>query len=183
MSLKYTLLGFLTYGPLTGYDLKKHINNSTKFFWDAKLSQIYPTLKKIENDGLAVSEVMPQNGKPDKKIYIITDKGRAALLAWLGDFPKEITATKDSELPRSFFAGSLEKENILTHLRHHMALRQAQLHKYQTETKDYIKQVIIDTGLEREAIMWELTRRFGEQYEQMYITWLEDAIQLIEDEM
>ena len=69
MSLKHTLLGFLNYAPMTGYDLKKHIDNSTQFFWHAKLGQIYPTLKRLDEDGLTESEIMPQEGKPDKKFY------------------------------------------------------------------------------------------------------------------
>ena len=183
MSLKYTLLGFLNYGPMTGYDLKKHIDNSTQFFWHARLSQIYPTLKRLEEDEWAETTVVPQEGKPDKKYYTITDKGRTALREWLEEFPNRIAPNKEPELLRFFFAGSLEKESILTHLHHQLALRRAQLHKYRTETADYIKDTIADTGLEREGFMWELTRQFGEQYEHMYITWLEQAIQTTEDKL
>ena len=183
MSLKHTLLGFLNYGPMTGYDLKKHIDNSTQFFWHARLSQIYPALKGMEKDGFVESTVMPQEGKPDKKYYLITDKGSAYLLAWLEEFPSEITPDKRPELLRIFFAGALEKENILTHLRHQTALHRAQLRKYQTKTTEYIKDVIADTGLEREGVLWELTRQFGEEYERMYIVWLEQTIQTVEDKL
>lgn len=183
MSLKYTLLGFLNYGPMTGYDLKKHIDNSTQYFWHAKLSQIYPTLKRLEEDGWAESSVMPQEGKPDKKFYVITNVGRSALLAWLEEFPNEITPNKKPELLRLFFAGMLDKENILTHLRHQIALHRAQLRKYQTETAAYLNDAIAQTGLEREGVLWELTRQFGEGHERMYIAWLEQASQIIEDEL
>lgn len=179
MSLKYTLLGFLNYGPMTGYDLKKHIDNSTQFFWHARLSQIYPTLKRLDEDGWAESEVMPQEGKPDKKYYVITEKGRAALLAWLDEFPGEISPNKQPELLKIFFAGKLEKESILTHLRYQMALHRAQLQKYQTETAAYMENIIAETGLEREGVLWELTRQFGEEHERMYIAWLEQAIQTV----
>jgi len=47
MSLKHTLLGFLAYGAMTGYDLKKNMDSSTQFFWHAGLSQIYPALKRV----------------------------------------------------------------------------------------------------------------------------------------
>ena len=183
MSLKYTLLGFLNYGPMTGYDLKKHIDSSTQFFWHARLSQIYPTLKRLEDDGWAKSSVMPQEGKPDKKFYGITEQGRGALLAWLEEYPSGIAHDKRPELLRLFFAGGLDKESILTHLRHQLALRRAQLQKYQTETVAYIKDIVTETGLERDGVMWELTRQFGEQYESMYIAWIEQAIQVVEEKL
>jgi len=183
MSLKYTLLGFLSYGPMTGYELKKHIDNSTQFFWHARLSQIYPTLKRLDEDGWTESDILPQEGKPDKKFYAITEKGRAALQAWLDEFPSEITPNKQPELLRIFFAGELEKEIILTHLRHQLSLRRAQLQKYQVETAAYIENTIEETGLEREGVMWELTRQFGEEHEKMYIAWLEQAIQTVKEKL
>ena len=44
--LKYVLLGFLNYTPMTGYELKQFMDESTANFWHAKQSQIYTTLKK-----------------------------------------------------------------------------------------------------------------------------------------
>src|SRR3989442_212646 len=52
MSLKHALLGFINYGPMTGYELKKFFNTSVAHFWNAELSQIYPALKAMESDGL-----------------------------------------------------------------------------------------------------------------------------------
>ena len=114
MSLKYTLLGFLNYGAMTGYDIKTHMDNSTQFFWHAKLSQIYPALKRMEEDAWVESTIMPQEGKPDKKYYEITDKGRAALMDWLDEFPSELVPHKQPELLKIFFAGAMEKELFAT---------------------------------------------------------------------
>ena len=183
MSLKYTLLGFLNYGPMTGYEIKKHIDNSTQFFWNARLSQIYPTLKRLDENGWTESEVMPQKGKPDKKFYAITEKGRTALEAWLDEFPSELAPSKQSDLLRIFFAGELKTESILTHLRHQLSLHRVQLQKYETETTAYIEKVIEETGLEREGVLWELTRQFGEEHEKMHIAWLEQAIQIVEEKL
>lgn len=183
MSLKHTLLGFLNYGPQTGYDLKKHMDNSTQFFWHARLSQIYPALKHMEEDGWVESSIMPQAGKPDKKFYIITEMGRSALIDWMNQFPGEIAPDKRPELLRIFFAGALDKEDILAHLRHQLALHRTQLQKYQTEAEAYIVDIVAQTGLERESVFWEMARQFGEEYERMYIAWLEQAIQTTEDKL
>ena len=49
--LKFALLGFLNYTPMTGYELEGWINASTGNFWHAELSQIYKTLKQLEKSG------------------------------------------------------------------------------------------------------------------------------------
>ena len=183
MSLKYTLLGFLSCGPLTGYDLKKHIDNSTQFFWHATLSQIYPTLKKLAQEGLVEATVIPQEGKPDKKIYLITEAGRATLMDWLAEPMDELSLPKDPALLKLFFSGALDKETLLAQLRHQLALRRAQLAHYQQETAVYVEQVIAETGLTREGVMWELARQFGEEYERAYIRWLEQAIEAVEQKL
>ena len=183
MSLKYTLLGFLSYGPQTGYDLKKHMDNSTQFFWHATLSQIYPTLKKLAQEGLAEATVIPQEGKPDKKIYLITEAGRTMLMDWLAEPIDKLSPTKDPALLKLFFSGLLDKETVLAQLRRQLALHRSQLAHYQQETVAYIEQIIAETGLTREGVMWELARQFGEEYERAYIHWLEKAIEAVEQNL
>jgi len=183
MSLRCTLLGFLSYGAQTGYDLKKCMDNSTQFFWHAKLSQIYPTLKKLAEEGRVEAIVVPQEGKPDKKVYLITEAGRAGLLDWLAEPMDKLSLTKDPALLRLFFSGVLDKEMLLAHLRRQLPLHRAQLAHYQQETAAYIEQVIAETGLSREGVMWELARQFGEEYERTWIRWLEQAIETVEREL
>jgi len=182
MSLRFTLLGFLSYGPMTGYDLKKHIDNSTQFFWHASLSQIYPTLKRMDEDGLVEAAVIPQEGRPDKKVYTITPAGQAALMDWLAEPLGELSPQKDPALLKLFFSGVLNREAILAHLCRHQELHRARLAHYRKETASYIEQIIVATDFTREGIMWELVRQWGEQYEQAYIQWLEQAIATIEEE-
>jgi len=183
MSLKYTLLGFLSCGPLTGYDLKKHMDNSTQFFWHAKLSQIYPALKKLAEEGLVEATVIPQEGKPDKKIYFVTEAGRTMLRDWLAEPLDKLSPTKDPILLKLFFSGALDKEAVLAQLHRQLALHRAQLAHYKQETAAYVEQVIAETGLTREGVMWELARQFGEEYERAYIYWLEQAIEVVEQKL
>ena len=183
MSLKYTLLGFLNYGPQTGYDLKKHMDNSTQFFWHAHLGQIYPTLKKMLAEGFVQSVEVPQDGKPDKKVYGITEEGRCAFLEWLEYPVLQLTPSKDPSLLHFFFAGILEKEKILEQLSFSLTLHRKRLYEYQHETTAYLQGIIKETGLQREGIMWELARQFGEAYERTYVKWLEDAIEAIRKNM
>jgi len=184
MSLKYILLGFLSYGAQTGYGLKKHIDNSTQFFWHATLSQIYPTLRELAEQGLVEANVVPQEGKPDKKVYFITEAGRAMLMDWLAEPINELPLTKEPTLLKLFFSGALDdKETLLMQLRRQLTLHRARLAHYQEETAAYIEQIIVRTGLTREGTLWELTRQYGEEHERTYIRWLEQAIKTVEQEL
>jgi len=168
---------------MTGYDLKKHMDNSTQFFWHAKLSQIYPALKKLAEEELVEATVIPQEGKPDKKLYFITETGRATLMDWLAEPIDELSPTKDPILLKLFFSGPLDKEALLAQLHRQLALHRTQLAYYQQETAAYIEQVIAETGLTREGVLWELARQFGEEYERAYIRWLEQAIETVEQNL
>ena len=81
--LKCALLGFLRYESKTGYELKQTMDKSTGHFWHAKQSQIYTTLKKLEEDGLVTSHPEPQESRPDRRVYTITESGEKALQEWL----------------------------------------------------------------------------------------------------
>ena len=106
MSLKIALLGILDLAPMTGYDLKKSIEVSVAHFWSADQSQIYRTLAALVGAGLAEVEVIPQEGRPDRREHHITTAGRAALNEWLRS-PLQPAVSHDAFLMRLFFVGTL----------------------------------------------------------------------------
>lgn len=82
MSLRHILLGFLQ-TPQSGYDLRRQFEESVAAFWSAKLSQIYPTLRKMEQDGLVISEKQASPKGPDRVVYARTPEGERELETWL----------------------------------------------------------------------------------------------------
>ena len=68
----------------------------------------------------------------------------------------------------------------MTELRLQRNLHQAELEKYQTTTKDVIRQFAASTDMADDAQLWEATRRFGELYEEMYVRWLDETIEVLE---
>src|SRR5256885_12604547 len=82
MSLKHALLGLLTYHPMTGYEVKQFFDSSVQHFWNAELSQIYPTLKALEEQQFVEKHVEVQENRPNRKIYEITEAGRAEFARW-----------------------------------------------------------------------------------------------------
>jgi DNA-binding PadR family transcriptional regulator len=94
MSLPYLLLGMLR-EPATGYDLKRAFDATLRHVWSAELSQIYPTLQRLERDGLLRSKRLASRRGPTRRLYTRTAAGRRHLLRWLRQ-PPEFT---DQRLP------------------------------------------------------------------------------------
>ena len=86
MSLRHILLGLLG-EPHSGYDIKKQFEQSLRNFWRAELSQIYPLLQKMEDEGLVTSKEGASEIGPRKRIYKRAGKGSNELKAWLNEGP------------------------------------------------------------------------------------------------
>jgi PadR family transcriptional regulator AphA len=111
MSLRFALLGLLAVQPASGYDLKRAINRSTYFIWNATGPQIYNTLHALREDGYITSRSLPQAGKPDKHIHTITKSGRAALKEFVGK-PIRASVTRDEVLLRIFFGNFANRKTM-----------------------------------------------------------------------
>ena len=67
---------------MTGYEIMEVFRDSLRFFWNAQTSQIYRELQGLEQKNWVNKTYVPQQGKPDKNIYAITEEGKAELLKW-----------------------------------------------------------------------------------------------------
>ncbi len=88
MDIKYALLGFLSWRPSTGYELKKMMADSIVFYWSGNNNQIYTTLVQMHKDGLVTNEVQQQGHYPARKVYSITETGRSELRKWVLSAPE-----------------------------------------------------------------------------------------------
>ncbi|WP_232667048.1 PadR family transcriptional regulator [Pseudonocardia sp. TRM90224] len=86
MSLQNALLGVLDARPMSGYELAQFFDSGSGWVWSAPQSQIYPHLRRMEADGLVVAERTVRGSKLERRVYSLTDAGRAALLAWIGEY-------------------------------------------------------------------------------------------------
>ncbi|MBW1868666.1 MAG: PadR family transcriptional regulator, partial [Deltaproteobacteria bacterium] len=142
--LKYAILGFLKYRPHTGYEIKQTMDKSTGHFWHAKQSQIYTTLKnkKLEEGGLVASHPEPQESRPDRRVYTITESGSKELQEWLSQPVTKLDDSKVILLLKLFFSGKEDKETILTQLRLQRSLHERQFELYKTEPTDFIEEIV-----------------------------------------
>ena len=119
MDVKTVCLGMLTDGPASGYDLKKEFESTFAHFFAAGYGSIYPALSRLSEDGLLTCEEIPQEGKPDRKVYCITDKGRQVL----GDAlkcTKPCHKVRSEFLATMCFAHLMEQEDIQAVLDHRL---------------------------------------------------------------
>ena len=88
MDIRTLCLGILTFGDATGYDVKKRLEGPLRHYYDASFGSIYPALAGLKRDGLVKRVEEPQEKRPHKKVYSITQAGRLALVEALLEDPR-----------------------------------------------------------------------------------------------
>lgn len=80
MDTRILCLGVLNRGPASGYEIRKAFEEGPfAHFQDASFGSIYPALRRLAEDGLIRSADPDPEGRPEKKVYRITQAGREAL--------------------------------------------------------------------------------------------------------
>jgi PadR family transcriptional regulator AphA len=111
MDVKTVCLGMLTDGDASGYDMKKCFESSFGHFFPAGYGSIYPALATLTRNGLVEFEHVPQEGKPDRKVYSITEKGREELMRGL-DNPNPAHKIRSEFLATLWFAHLMPDEQV-----------------------------------------------------------------------
>lgn len=132
MDVKTVCLGMLTEGPASGYDLKKEFESSFAHFFAAGYGSIYPALSWLSEHGLVDCEEVPQEGKPDRKVYEITGEGREFLLEALKD-PNPCHKIRSEFLATMCFAHLMRPEDVETVLDN----RLAEIARYQVMFEEF----------------------------------------------
>src|SRR5215218_6815540 len=97
------VLGLLTRGPMSGYDLKKAVESSVGYFWAPAKSQIYAVLPRLVESGYASVRKVAQDQRPDKSVYRLTRSGCAALKEWIEETPLPPDPGRNPLLIKLFF--------------------------------------------------------------------------------
>ncbi|MFJ9381320.1 PadR family transcriptional regulator [Streptomyces sp. NPDC101455] len=118
MSLKFTILGWLSTAPGSGYDLVRQLDQGLHWFWAAPHSQIYSTLRALENEGLVTSRAETVGTKLEKRVYEITAPGREAVRAW-SEEPPEYPPSRDAERLKLIFGDHGDLKALRRHLETH----------------------------------------------------------------
>ncbi|NEQ19214.1 MAG: PadR family transcriptional regulator [Microcoleus sp. SIO2G3] len=175
MALAHAILVSLVERPCSGYDLAKQFDGSVGFFWSASHQQIYRELSKLEAQGWIASETIPQEGRPDKKLYRVTEQGNQQLKKWIAQ-ASEPMPIKDDLLVKIFGGYVAQKQTILEELERHRQAHVEKLATYKALERRYFQN---PQQLAEQAKFQYLTLLNGISYETHWIAWCEQAIQLL----
>ena len=178
MSLPHALLGLLNYRPATGYQLKKAFNESIYFFWNATLPQIYRTLNQMEKKGWLTAVIEPQEGKPSRKVYKVTEKGLKEFQRWLGE-PPEVPQRKNPLMLKIFFGNQMDKNQLINHIQKMAEYHSNLLKKYEKEVKPVIQRYASITGASNDARYWALTLEFGRMHARMTVDQCDNLLEAL----
>ncbi|HEY4938470.1 MAG TPA: PadR family transcriptional regulator [Actinomycetota bacterium] len=124
-STAYAILGLLTWGEMSGYDLGKLIEGSiAHFFFKPAKSQIYAELRRLVGRGFATERDVAQDSRPDKRLYAVTPDGRQALRRWLNGSEAGPEVFRSPLCLKVFLGAQMDRETLAAQVKE--ALRQAQ---------------------------------------------------------
>lgn len=172
MALEHAILVSLTERSGSGLDLTRRFDRSIGFFWTATHQQIYRVLARMERDGWVHGETVAQQGRPDKKVYDVTDAGRAELRRWLGEPLAREQHRSDLavKLRAASYGDRATLLDELAALRADHALRLA--YYEQLEKRDYAD----PAGLTGPDLDQYLVLRGGVLMETFWVSWLDEYL-------
>lgn len=180
MSLSYAMLGILSYGPRTGYSLKKVFDKSISQVWVASLSQIYRELSILEKKGYVFSSIQKQDDRPNKRIYTITDVGELTFHEWLRDFPDKLSyPLRDGFMLRIFFGSKLEKEELILQFERFISQKKAYLKTLDEleNTFNVCYNEFSSESPEKDQLFWNFTIKRGKMTLKTVIQWAEECVE------
>ena len=177
LSLAHALLGLIRYHPTTGYQLKDDFEHSINGFWNASLPQIYRTLNQMESQCWLKAEIETQIGKPNRKVYSLTEEGLEEFDRWLNE-PLEPREQKYPALVKVFVANKADPEKFTANLEEFRSHYENMLSIYEVDHAEILRKAVEETGAYREGEYWKLTGDFGIRMARMIIEWCDEALKI-----
>ncbi len=172
----YILLGLLNHEELSGYDIKKRIDIMISNFWEIGYGQIYPTLARLEKEGLVTKRTSETSNGPEKNLYSITGAGRDLLTQWL-KVPEQKEYTKYEILVKLFFGSLVPTRDNINRIeafkaRHSENMKMIQLFKQNLE------QIL---NQDEDHVFFYISVLFGEKIYKAYLEWADEAVRLLNE--
>ncbi|WGL15695.1 PadR family transcriptional regulator [Microbulbifer bruguierae] len=178
MSLRFAVLTLLDIEPGSGYDLKRRFERSVNHFWSASHQQMYRELHKLHQEGLLDCEEQIQDGRPDKKVYSLTEAGRATLRQ-LAARPAAAQKIRDPFLLQLFAGHHLPPALMRAQLERQLAEHRQELATYEAQNARFYKR-----PPEQQQMLW-LSHQpllLGIETEKAWIQWAERLLQRLQQE-
>ncbi|MBY3791527.1 PadR family transcriptional regulator [Rhodococcus fascians] len=171
MSLRDAVLAALVDGEMSGYDLSKAFDATVANFWTATPQQLYRELDRMDQDEVISARLVEQDGRPNKRLFSLTDKGRDALRQVSHRHPK-LPAIRDEHLVAIHALEAGDLEPMTDSIRERMQLSRDKLARY-----DRLAHRLLDGRTETEFLATAdrigpyLTLMRGRMFEEESLRW------------
>lgn len=168
----WAILGMLTFGTMSGYDLGKMVTRSIGRFFSPAKSQIYSELRRLVDLGFASVEHVTQTERPNKRLYSITPEGRRQLRQWLESSALEPETFRSPFLLKLFFGSLVAPETLMIQVKeaHELARRElAELEAVEAEIRG-----------NPQYLYPNLVLRFGLEHNRASVRWTAEVLRELE---
>lgn len=165
------VLGALSTGPMTGYEVRRAITEVLGHFWHESYGQIYPCLTGLEQAG-AVRRT--GRGRTSGTVFQITAAGEDRLRALLAE-PHTTPPARNGLLLRLFFGAHLadgEPENLLEQARDRASTALDEYARMRDEP-------VVERGRAREQALRGITLSFGEHVARAQLDWAQESLETL----
>lgn len=168
--MNQVILGLLNHEDLTGYEIKKRIDDSLHYFWKGSFGSIYPALASLEEMGMIIKVDSDECiSKRERIVYGITETGRSYLIKWLEE-SKTSNTLKYEILLKLFFGGVVDNTvsiETITQFEKEIEEELSVLKIYKDNLSKALNQ--------RDHLFFYLTVSFGVETYEAYLRWCDDA--------
>jgi PadR family transcriptional regulator, regulatory protein AphA len=170
---EFSVLGLLSYGEHSGYDLKKKAEAGVGYVWTAAKSHIYAVLPRLVEGGFATARRVEQSSRPDKQVYRITKRGEKAFRKWLEEPVEERPGSRSPFLLKIFFAREMSREALVAHVERRRDEAARELAEYRE-----IEERIRDDAA---SYFGYVTLRWGIAQAEAWIGWADEILLELEE--
>ncbi|MEV0913825.1 PadR family transcriptional regulator [Streptomyces sp. NPDC049967] len=180
MSLKYAVLAALLEGEASGYDLAKVFDVAVADFWSTTPQQLYRELDRLAGSGLIEARVVEQQRRPNKRMFTLTEAGRASLASFTAEPPRPI-AIRDELLVMTQAVDAGDQDAVRASVAERMEWARAKLARYER-----LRDRLLD-GRDEETYLAEtdrvgpyLTLMRGRSFEAENLRWGEQVLRILD---
>jgi DNA-binding PadR family transcriptional regulator len=184
MALRNAVMAALLEGEASGYDLAKGFDATVANFWMTTPQQLYRELERMEAEGLVTARVVEQERRPNKRLFSLTEAGRAAVHAYTAEPPGRPAVIRDELLVKVQCLDAGDIEAVRAAIAERMEWATAKLARYER-----IRQRLLD-GRSEEAYFTEaerigpyLTLLRGMSFERENLHWGDIALRRLDQRM
>ncbi len=176
MSLDHAILGFLAERERSGYDLKTRcFDDDARWMWTADQAQIYRTLDRLQSTGWVRSRRRRQAGRPDRRLFSITDAGLAELHRWLST-PEPLPSPRETFLLHLYFGAATSDPEMLELLRARRDAHQQRLETLRAQAVQHAR----DRDMGRQGPLRSMALDGAIVEQRAAVDWLDDCIDLVQ---